>query len=88
MFLVKRKREGPEMTAYAINDCLIANYGINEMQAATQTILWAWERIARKNGVKFADSALKACNRRRERAGKISAYKPYGYDAFALRGEG
>lgn len=75
------------MTAYAINNCLKREYDIDEMRASPTTILWAWERVARESGVESANKALRACNRRRERAGKIPAYKPYGYDAV-LRGEG
>lgn len=62
-----------------IEDILSDTYGVNAIQAPKECILWAWETMARESGVALADECLELINRRRERFGKIPAYKPYGY---------
>ena len=60
---------------------LESRYGVGAIAACPTTILWAWAVLAKEKGEAVADKELSALNRKRNKVGKIPAYKPYGYTA-------
>lgn len=69
------------MSYASLSTVLENRYGVGALAADPTTILWAWAVLAQDKGEGVADKELSALNRRRNKVGKMPAYKPYGYTA-------
>ena len=61
---------------------LASRYDVSVLSAPVCAILWTADALATSADVPTAKKALVAVNRRREKAGVIPAYVPYGHPLF------
>ena len=62
---------------------LADRYDVGVLAAPVCAVIWAAELVAAERGADVARRELSAVNRKRERAGKVPAYVPYGHALFA-----
>ena len=64
---------------------LSERYGVGLLAAPAVAVIWAAEFMAAEHGADAARKALATANRKREKAGVIPAYVPYGRLLFGGR---